>query len=142
MSINHSFNSNDNLVSTSHEIGREEIKKFNRLVTGGKDTQNIHTDDAVAQKAGLPRAVATGRHPVCFIAEEMTKMFGKGFIENGNLDVKFIKPIFPGDIIKIEFEFCSKQEFEESEKFTFNVSIKNQDGETVTKGVTSAMKTK
>ncbi len=142
MNINQSLNSNDSLDSTSHEIGREEIKKFNRLVTGGKDTRNIHTDDAVAQKAGLPRAVATGRHPVCFIAEEMTKKFGKGFIENGNLDVKFIKPIFPGDIIKIEFELCSKQKSEESEKFTFNVSIKNQDGETVTKGVTSAMKTK
>ena len=72
----------------------------------------------------------------------MTKIFGKGFIENGNLDVKFIKPIFPGDTIKIEFEFYAKEAFQVFEKFTFNVSIKNQDGETVTKGITSGIKTK
>ena len=142
MNNERSLNPNDSLDSTSYEIGHEEIKNFNRLVTKGKDTKNIHTDDAIAQKAGLPRAVATGRHPVCFIAEEMTKIFGKGFIENGNLDVKFIKPIFPGDTIKIEFEFYAKEAFQVFEKFTFNVSIKNQDGETVTKGITSGIKTK
>ena len=69
----------------------------------------------------------------------MTKIFGKGFIENGNLDVKFIKPIFPGDTISIEFSPNSKVE---SEKFIFDVSIRNQNGETVTKGVASAIKTK
>ncbi|MED5578599.1 MAG: MaoC family dehydratase [Nitrospinota bacterium] len=142
MNNERSLNPNDSLDSTRYEIGHEEIKNFNRLVTEGKDTKNIHTDDAIAQKAGLPRAVATGRHPVCFIAEEMTKVFGKGFIENGNLDVKFIKPIFPGDTIKIKFEFYAKEAFQEFEKFTFNVSIKNQDGETVTKGITSGIKTK
>jgi acyl dehydratase len=139
MNKNQSINYNESLDPSSYKIGRLEIKKFNRLVTGGKDTLNIHTDDEVAQKAGLPRAVATGRHPVCFIAEEMTKIFGKGFIENGNLDVKFIKPIFPGDTISIEFIPNSKVE---SEKFIFDVSIRNQNGETVTKGVASAIKTK
>ena len=139
MNKNQNINYNESLDPSSYKIGRLEIKKFNRLVTGGKDTLNIHTDDEVAQKAGLPRAVATGRHPVCFIAEEMTKIFGKGFIENGNLDVKFIKPIFPGDTISIEFSPNSKVE---SEKFIFDVSIRNQNGETVTKGVASAIKTK
>ena len=139
MNKNQSINYNESLDPSSYKIGRLEIKKFNRLVTGGKDTLNIHTDDEVAQKAGHPRAVATGRHPVCFIAEEMTKIFGKGFIENGNLDVKFIKPIFPGDTISIEFSPNSKVE---SEKFIFDVSIRNQNGETVTKGVASAIKTK
>ena len=139
MNKNQSINYNESLDPSSYKIGRLEIKKFNRLVTGGKDTLNIHTDDEVAQKAGLPRAVATGRHPVCFIAEELTKIFGKGFIENGNLDVKFIKPIFPGDTISIEFSPNSKVE---SEKFIFDVSIRNQNGETVTKGVASAIKTK
>ena len=139
MNKNQSINYNESLDPSSYKIGRLEIKKFNRLVTGGKDTLNIHTDDEVAQKAGLPRAVATGRHAVCFIAEEMTKIFGKGFIENGNLDVKFIKPIFPGDTISIEFSPNSKVE---SEKFIFDVSIRNQNGETVTKGVASAIKTK
>ncbi len=139
MNKNQNINYNESLDPSSYKIGRMEIKKFNRLVTGGKDTLNIHTDDEVAQKAGLPRAVATGRHPVCFIAEEMTKVFGKGFIENGDLDVKFIKPIFPGDTISIEFKLNSKVE---PEKFIFDVSIRNQNGETVTKGVASAIKTK
>ena len=139
MNKNQNINYNESLDPSSYKIGRMEIKKFNRLVTGGKDTLNIHTDDEIAQKAGLPRAVATGRHPVCFIAEEMTKVFGKGFIENGDLDVKFIKPIFPGDTISIEFKLNSKVE---PEKFIFDVSIRNQNGETVTKGVASAIKTK
>tara|TARA_B100000686_G_scaffold131578_1_gene138526 strand:- start:14671 stop:15090 length:420 start_codon:yes stop_codon:yes gene_type:complete len=139
MNKNQNINCDESLDPTSYKIGRVEVKKFNRLVTGGKDTLNIHTDDEVAKKAGLPKAVATGRHPVCFIAEEMTKVFGKGFIENGHLDVKFIKPIFPGDNINIEFEINSRTE---PEKFIFDVSIKNQNGEIVTKGVASAIKTK
>ena len=83
MNKNQSINYNESLDPSSYKIGRLEIKKFNRLVTGGKDTLNIHTDDEVAQKAGLPRAVATGRHPVCFIAEEMTKIFGKDLLKMG-----------------------------------------------------------
>ena len=80
----------DEIPPVSHEMGWEQIRKYNRYVTGGKDTKNIHTDDEAARKAGLPRAVATGRHPVSFISEHLIDLFGAGFIAGGEIEVAFI----------------------------------------------------
>ena len=91
----------DALPERTHKVDWEDILKFNRYVTGGVDTKNIHTDDEVARKAGLPRAVATGRHPVSFITELMVDHLGMGFITGGEIDVSFVKPIFPGDVLTL-----------------------------------------
>jgi len=94
----------DKIPGTVHELGREEIRTYNRYVTGGKDTLNIHTDDETARRAGLPRAVATGRHAVSFISERLVDIFGAGFLSGGEIDVAFVKPIFPGDAVRVEIK--------------------------------------
>ena len=127
----------DALPERTHKVDWEDILKFNRYVTGGLDTKNIHTDDEVARKAGLPRAVATGRHPVSFITELMVDHLGMGFITGGELDVSFVKPIFPGDVLTLSATLKEKTSDDGAKSYSFDVSLTNQDGVAVTIGTAS-----
>ena len=124
----------DALPERTHKVDREDILKFNRYVTGGVDTKNIHTDDEVARKAGLPRAVATGRHPVSFITELMVDHLGMGFITGGAVDVSFVKLIFPGDVLTLKAVLKEKTPDGDATRYLFDVSLTNQDGAAVTVG--------
>ncbi|MCY3822931.1 MAG: MaoC family dehydratase [Nitrospinae bacterium] len=127
----------DALPERTHKVDWEDILKFNRYVTGGVDTKNIHTDDEVARKAGLPRAVATGRHPVSFITELMVDHLGFGFITGGEVDVSFVKLIFPGDVLTLKAVLKEKTPGEGATRYLFEVSLTNQDGAAVTVGTAS-----
>ena len=124
----------DALPERTHRVEWEDILKFNRYVTGGVDTKNIHTDDEVARKAGLPRAVATGRHPVSFITELMVDHLGFGFIMGGAVEVSFVKLIFPGDVLTLRSVLKEKTPDGDATRYLFDVSLTNQDGAAVTVG--------
>jgi len=124
----------DALPERTHKVDWEDILKFNRYVTGGVDTKNIHTDDEVARRAGLPRAVATGRHPVSFITELMVDHLGMGFITGGAVEVSFVKLIFPGDVLTLRAVLKEKTPDEGATQYLFDVSLTNQDGAAVTVG--------
>lgn len=128
----------DALPERKHGVDWEDILKFNRYVTGGVDTKNIHTDDEVARKAGLPRAVATGRHPVSFITELMVDHLGMGFITGGEVDVSFVKPIFPGDVLTLKAVLKEKTLDDGATRYLFDISLTNQDGAAVTVGTAGA----
>ena len=132
------MNIGDELPKRTHEVDWEDILKFNRYVTGGVDTKNIHTDDEVARKAGLPRAVATGRHPVSFITELMVDHLGFGFITGGEIDVSFVKPIFPGDVLTLQAVLKEKTLDQGTTHYLFDVSLTNQEGAAVTVGTAGA----
>ena len=129
----------DALPERTHKVDWEDILKFNRYVTGGVDTKNIHTDDEVARKAGLPRAVATGRHPVSFITELMVDHLGIGFITGGEIDVSFVKPIFPGDVLALKAVLKEKTPGGDATHYLFDVSLTNQDGAAVTVGTAGGL---
>ena len=129
------MNIGDTLPERTHKVDWEDILKFNRYVTGGVDTKNIHTDDEVARKAGLPRALATGRHPVSFITELMVDYLGMGFITSGEIDVSFVKPIFPGDVLTLKAVLREKTPENGAMRYLFDVSLVNQDGAAVTIGI-------
>jgi len=129
----------DELPPLLRRMGWEEIRKFNRYATGGRDTQNIHTDDETARRAGLPRAVATGRHPVAFLAERMVDLFGTGFLFGGEIDVSFLKPIFPGDTLEVTGRVRGKSEENGKTRLVLEVALLNQEGAPVTAGTASGL---
>ncbi|OGL60580.1 MAG: hypothetical protein A3J27_12335 [Candidatus Tectomicrobia bacterium RIFCSPLOWO2_12_FULL_69_37] len=129
----------DSLPPLYREIGWEEIRRFNRYVTGGNDTKNIHTDDEVARRAGLPRAVAAGRHPVAFIAEWMTDLLGAGFLAGGEIEVTFVKPIYPGDRLQLTATVNERAEEEGGTRLLFEVALLNQENVPVTVGSASGL---
>ncbi len=134
----------DKIPGIDRKIGREQILKYNRYVSGGKDTLNIHTDDETARRAGLPRAIATGRHPVSFISEHLVDLFGMGFCAGGEIDVAFVKPIFPGDILTLTAEVREILPPGDGagvggRRVVLDVALVNQEGITVTVGTASGL---
>ncbi len=129
----------DEIPPVLREMGWEQIIKYNRYVTGGKDTKNIHTDDETARKAGLARAIATGRHPVSFIAEHLTELFGAGFVAGGEIDVAFVKPIIPGDTLSVTAMVKEKIPEGDKTRMILDVALVNQEGISVTVGTASGL---
>lgn len=122
-----------------HEITQEKINTYSRYAFHGKDTKNIHTDDEVARKAGMPRALAQGRYPVGYLSEYLLDFFERGWIEGGRLDVSLVKPIFPGDTITIRGSVRDKVQEGKFIRIMLEVWLENQNGEKATTGTASGL---
>ena len=123
----------------TYEITQEKINIYSRRVFDGRDTKNIHTDDEVARRAGLPRALAQGRYPIAYISERMLAFFGVGWIQGGKLDVTLVKGIFPGDTITVKGVITEKQPEDGATRLVLDVWLENQHGEQATAGVASGL---
>ncbi len=123
----------------TYEITQEKINIYSRRVFDGRDTKNIHTDDEVARRAGLPRALAQGRYPIAYISERMLTFFGTGWIQGGKLDVTLVKGIFPGDTITVKGVITEKTPEDDDLRIVLDVWLENQHGEQATAGVASGL---
>jgi acyl dehydratase len=123
----------------TYEITQEKINIYSRYVFHGKDTKNIHTDDEIARKAGLPRAVAQGRYPIGYLSEVLLDFFGKGWVQGGKLEVSLIKGIYPGDTIAIKGKVRDKIQEGDTIRIILDVWIENQMGEKATVGTASGL---
>jgi acyl dehydratase len=123
----------------TYDITQEKINIYSRRVFNGRDTKNIHTDDDVARRAGLPRALAQGRYPIAYISERMLAFFGTGWIQGGKLDVTLVKGIFPGDTITVKGVITEKSLEAGAVRLVLDVWLENQHGEQATAGVASGL---
>ena len=123
----------------TYDITHEKINIYSRRVFNGRDTKNIHTDDDVARRAGLPRALAQGRYPIAYISERMLAFFGTGWIQGGKLDVTLVKGIFPGDTITVKGVITEKSPEAGAVRLVLDVWLENQHGEQATAGVASGL---
>jgi acyl dehydratase len=122
-----------------YDITQEKINTYSRYVFHGQDTQNIHTDDDVARRAGLPRALAQGRYPIAYISERMLEFFGTGWVQGGKLEVSLVKGIFPGDTITVKGVVTDKVPEGQAVRLVLDVWLENQHGEQATLGVASGL---
>jgi len=129
----------DEIEPKAYAITRESIATYSRYVFGGRDTRNIHTDDDVARRAGLPRAVAQGRYPVGYLSEAMLELFGEGWVQGGQIDVTLARPIYPGDIITLRGVVTGTRVEAKGTRIALDIWLENQHGERVTLGTASGM---
>jgi len=127
------------LEPVSYAITQEKINTYSRYVFHGQDTKNIHTDDEVARRAGLPRALAQGRYPIGYISERLLAFFGTGWIEGGRLEVTLIKGIYPGDTITVQGVITQKLPEGNAVRLVLDVWLENQAGEHATAGTASGL---
>jgi acyl dehydratase len=123
----------------SYSITQEKINLYSRYVFDGQDTKNIHTDDEVARRAGLPRALAQGRYPVAYIAERMLEFFGQGWIEGGKLEVTLVKGVYPGDTLTVKGVITDKVPEGNAIRLVLDVCLENQAGDQATVGRASGL---
>merc|ERR1712012_1290063 len=67
---------------------------------GGKGFSNGHIEQGESEGMGFPGIVVVGTLSCCFLAELMTKRFGRGFVEGGSMDVKFTRPLWQGSTLQ------------------------------------------
>lgn len=127
------------LEPVSYDITQDKINTYSRYVFYGRDTANIHTDDEVARRAGLPRAVAQGRYPIGYISERMLAFFEQGWIAGGTLEVTLVKGIYPGDTMTVKGVITQKIPEGNAVRLVLDVWLENQAGEPVTVGTASGL---
>jgi acyl dehydratase len=101
------------------------------LMAGGNP---IHDDPAFARQLGLAAPIATGVMSSAFLSEMLTGAFGVEWIRGGEMDVKFIRPIYAGDTVTAHGRITGKQEVSGGLRVALEIWCDTQHGEKVTVG--------
>lgn len=115
---------------------QERINKF----SGGlpKDLgwpyKNIHTDVDYARNCGLPERVASGPMREGHLVELMIDLFGDNWLIGGEMSLKFIAYVLPGDALLPMASIKSKIPSSSGTKFILDVWCENQHGNKVVLG--------
>ncbi len=86
------------------------------------DFNPIHLDPTFAAGTPLGRPIAHGTLSLCLIWQSLQKSFGDGVFEDVELEVKFVKPVFIGDVI------TAGGHVDENEPCHFAVWVRGGDG--------------
>ena len=91
-------------------VKKEPVTKVQlvRYAGASGDFNPLHTDDAVAQKAGLKGVIAQGPLIMGFVGQAITRWVPKRYLSR--FGVRFQGMTFPGDIISISGSVTNKVE--------------------------------
>lgn len=94
----------------SYKVTREEVIEF----ASKYDPQPFHLDDDAAAKTFFGRLSASGWHTAAMTMRLMVETMQQGEAQAGlgspGVDeLKWIKPVYPGDVLRVEMELLSKR---------------------------------
>jgi acyl dehydratase len=87
------------LQPLQYHVTPSQVSLFSRA---GEYVRNIHNDLEKSREAGFDRPLIQGQHVVCLLSRLLTQAFGAAWFTTGWLHVKFLKPIFVGDVIALQ----------------------------------------
>ena len=92
------------LPSITKHITQEKI---NLYAEASGDFNPIHVDESFAAQTPLGGTIAHGMLILAYISEMMTLAFGRSWLSQGKLSVRFKAPAHPGDILTVSGEIDS-----------------------------------
>jgi 3-hydroxybutyryl-CoA dehydratase len=75
---------------------------INHYADAAEDHNPLHVDLEFAKTTRFGGTIAHGMLSVAFIQELMVRTFGRGWLENGVIEVSFMAPVRPGEVITAE----------------------------------------
>ncbi|MAG18212.1 MAG: enoyl-CoA hydratase [Candidatus Diapherotrites archaeon] len=100
----------------SREITEKDIMDFAKI---SGDMNPLHVDKTYAKKATFKNIIAHGILTAALISAVLgTKLPGPGYIYLQQ-EIKFLKPVFPGDTISVEVEITKKINEKKSLELSF-----------------------
>ena len=91
-----------------YEVTREEVVEF----ASKYDPQAFHLDDAAAAKTHFGRLSASGWHTCAMTMRMLVDNMGTrqqaGLGSPGHDELRWLKPVYPGDVLRIETELLEK----------------------------------
>jgi len=98
-----------------------------RYAGASGDFNPLHTDDAVAQKAGLKGVIAQGLLIMGFVGQAITSWVPKHHLKR--FQVRFKGMTFPGDTISVSATVTEKVSEGENFRIVCHTEAKDQNGE-------------
>jgi hypothetical protein len=98
--------SGDELTGPEIKVDAERLQVYgDGLLTSAADKPirvgaNIHTDVEYAQEQGLAAPIVDGMLSVNYLSSLLTRAYGRAYIEHGELQCKFIKPIYVDQVVR------------------------------------------
>lgn len=124
-------NIGDEAPIVSHKLTRTDLVKYSGA---SGDFNPMHTDEVVAEKAGLPSVFGHGMFSMGFLGRAITDWAGAGNLKN--YTVRFTKQTWPGETLSTKIVVTAKDETEEGKIISAEVNLLNQDGESKLSGST------
>jgi len=113
------------------QVSQESINHYAEA-TG--DFNPIHVDEEFARKTPFKGTIAHGFYILAFLSELMTRHFGRKWVEGGSLDVRFKKPVKPGDVITVKATLADRRKVGGRTLLVFDAVWENQLNEPVITG--------
>ena len=112
---------------------------FEMSVAFCRPEKDFHTDRELARVQGFPDVVLSGPQFCCQMAELMTRIFGRGFIEGGSINVNMLRPVLAGETITAHARDAGHvQDADGATLHKVAIWCENEKGETTAGGVATA----
>ena len=105
----------------------------------GVKPKSIHSDAEWAKAKGFRAPLAQGMMSTAYVSELMTSLLGEGFVTGGKMAVKFIKPVYADDILRVYGTVVDKTPEDGATRVTVEVWCENQDGDKTMVGTASGL---
>ncbi len=134
-----SYSEDDPVGPLLKEITQEAINLFEG--SAGHSGPSQFTDEEAARETlGTSGTVASGRMSISFALEMMRRHFGSDvFNHTGTVDLRFLRPVRPGDSITFTGEVSSTSREANGLKVNVKIEVRNQRGDTTAAGTGSAI---
>ncbi len=121
------------------EMTQEAINLFEG--SAGQTGPSQFTDEETARETlGTTGTVASGRMSLAFALEMLRNYFGGDvFNHTGVVDLRFLRPVRPGDTITFSGKITEISREANGSKVTVDIQVQNQNGDTTGVGKGSAI---
>ena len=126
----------DKISGKPKKITLDRMRRFSGHLDGGK---NIHTNEKMANEAGLPGPIAQGMMSYGYILETILTTFGDKWLKGGELNVSFLHYVLPGDTVTAKILVRRKEATDSGSKITLEVWCENQRKEKIVAGTATGI---
>ena len=133
------FSEGDPVGPLVKEITQEAINLFEGSA-GHSEPSQFTDEEAARETLGTSGTVASGRMSISFALELLRRHFGSGvFNHSGIVDLRFIRPVRPGDTITFNGEVTGTSREANGLRVNVRIEAQNQRGDTTGVGSGSAI---
>lgn len=104
-------------------------EKINKYAEASGDYNPIHVNPEFAEKTFLGGTIAHGLMSLSYLSEILRDFFGRNWFLGGELDITFIEPTRPGDLIRARGIVREVKELEDGLEVLLEVWCENQKGQ-------------
>lgn len=137
--LERSYQVGDEVPPVVKQVTQEAINLFEG--SAGESGPSQFTDEATARETlGTAGTVASGRMSLAFAIEMLRKHFGGDvFNHTGTVDLRFLRPVRPGDTITFSGKITDTTREANGSKVSLEIKVENQNGDTTGVGTGSAI---